>query len=180
MGLDTLFVNLENAYGTLWNSSCPMVSFDVLGSLSDAVHEAGMQLYGIYDLSFVAGDGSMQYMRSVNAETLDQSAKQIAELASESKLDGILLEGYLNPETENSYDEFTRSGENVSLDTYMTQNTQIWLKCGRDHSPDNGFSSSRSGSQSGLGNNTGTGGRYLLKLYPDFSGSTSRRYQSDD
>ena len=100
MGLDTLFVNLENAYGTLWNSSCPMVSFDVLGSLSDAVHEAGMQLYGIYDLSFVAGDGSMQYMRSVNAETLDQSAKQIAELASESKLDGILLEGYLNPETE--------------------------------------------------------------------------------
>ena len=37
MGLDTLFVNLENAYGTLWNSSCPMVSFDVLGSLSDAV-----------------------------------------------------------------------------------------------------------------------------------------------
>lgn len=58
MGLDTLFVNLENAYGTLWNSSCPMVSFDVLGSLSDAVSEAGMQLYGIYDLSFVAGDGS--------------------------------------------------------------------------------------------------------------------------
>lgn len=128
MGLDTLFVNLENAYGTLWNSSCPMVSFDVLGSLSDAVHEAGMQLYGIYDLSFVAGDGSMQYMRSVNAETLDQSAKQIAELASESKLDGILLEGYLNPETENSYDEFTRSGENVSLDTYMTQNTQILVE----------------------------------------------------
>ena len=35
LGLDTLFVSLENAYGTLWESPGAMTSFDALGYLYD-------------------------------------------------------------------------------------------------------------------------------------------------
>ena len=41
LGLDTLFVSLENAYGTLWESPGAMTSFDARGYLYDSAHQAG-------------------------------------------------------------------------------------------------------------------------------------------
>ena len=63
LGLDTLFVSLENAYGTIWESPGVMTSFDALGYLYDSAHQAGLSLYGVHDLSFVVGgSGRMSYI----------------------------------------------------------------------------------------------------------------------
>ena len=83
LGLNTLFVSTENAYGTLWDSPAKMVSFDLLGSLCDLAHQQGIAVYGLCDLSLVAGaDGRMHHMTSVNAKALDRSAEQLAAIAS--------------------------------------------------------------------------------------------------
>ena len=121
LGLDTLFVSLENAYGTLWESPGAMTSFDALDYLYDSAHQAGLSLYGVHDLSFVVGgSGRMSYISAVDAQTLDQCAEQTKNIVSGSQLDGLLLDGYLNPETDYSYAAFTQTGANVSMDTYMT------------------------------------------------------------
>ena len=93
LGLDTLFVSLENAYGTLWESPGVMTSFDALGYLYDSAHQAGLSLYGIHDLSFVVGgSGRMSYISAVDAQTLDQCAEQMKNIVSGSQLDGLLLD----------------------------------------------------------------------------------------
>ena len=128
LGLNTLFVQLNNAYGTLWQSRCSMTSFDALGALRERAHQADLQLYGIYDLSFLVEGGQMSYLNSVDASALDASAEQIAELAAQTQLDGLLLDGYRNPQTDYSYYQMTLSGENKSLDEYLTQHTQILVE----------------------------------------------------
>ena len=132
LGLDTLFVSLENAYGTLWESPGAMTSFDALGYLYDSAHQAGLSLYGVHDLSFVVGgSGRMSYISAVDAQTLDQCAEQTKNIVSGSQLDGLLLDGYLNPETDYSYAAFTQTGANVSMDTYMTESTTLLVKTAR-------------------------------------------------
>lgn len=129
LGLNTLVVSVNHAYGTLWDSGSSMTSFDALGMLYDSAHRAGIDLYALYDLSFVATeDGEMRYVQSVNAQSLDRISQQLSAFAQTGKADGILLDGYLNPETQDSYYQFTQSGENVSLDTYMTQHTQLLVE----------------------------------------------------
>ncbi len=133
LGLDTLFVSLENAYGTLWESPGVMTSFDALGYLYDSAHQAGLSLYGVHDLSFVVGgSGRMSYISAVDAQTLDQCAEQMKNIVSGSQLDGLLLDGYLNPETDYSYAAFTQTGANVSMDTYMTESTTLLVKTARE------------------------------------------------
>ena len=133
LGLDTLFVSLENAYGTLWESPGAMTSFDALGYLYDSAHQAGLSLYGVHDLSFVVGgSGRMSYISAVDAQTLDQCAEQMKNIVSGSQLDGLLLDGYLNPETDYSYAAFTQTGANVSMDTYMTESTTLLVKTARE------------------------------------------------
>lgn len=133
LGLDTLFVSLENAYGTLWDSPGAMTSFDALGYLYDSAHQAGLALYGVHDLSFAAeNSGRMSYISAVDAQTLDQCAGQMKSIVAGGKLDGLLLDGYLNPETDYSYAAFTQTGANVSMDTYMTESTTLLVKTARE------------------------------------------------
>ena len=47
---------------------------------------------------------------AVDAQTLDQCAEQMKNIVSGSQLDGLLLDGYLNPETDYSYAAFTQTG----------------------------------------------------------------------
>lgn len=129
LGLNTLFVSTENAYGTLWDSPAKMVSFDLLGSLCDLAHQQGIAVYGLCDLSLVAGtDGRMHHMTSVNAKALDRSAEQLAAIASQRGLDGLLLDGYLNEQGQYSYDEYAHTGANVSLKEYMTGSTELLVQ----------------------------------------------------
>ena len=87
-----------------------MVSFDLLGSLCDLAHQQGIAVYGLCDLSLVAGtDGRMHHMTSVNAKALDRSAEQLAAIASQRGLDGLLLDGYLNEQGQYSYDEYAHT-----------------------------------------------------------------------
>ena len=133
LGLDTIFVELNSSEGTLWQSSCPLVSFDVLDTLYNDAHEQGLALYGIYDLSWLAmQDGTMVQQNSVNAQVLDQIANQLKTLVQEGKLDGILLDGYQNPETTYSYDQYSRSGQNISMDSYMNQCTELMVESAVD------------------------------------------------
>lgn len=129
MGLNTLFVSTENAYGTLWDSPAKMVSFDLLGSLCDLAHQQDMAVYGLCDLSMVAGaDGRMHYMASVDAKSLDASAAQLTAIAGQRGLDGLLLDGYLNEQGQYSYDEYAHTGANVSLKEYMTGSTELLVR----------------------------------------------------
>ena len=126
LGLNTLFVSTENAYGTLWDSPAKMVSFDLLGSLCDLAHQQGIAVYGLCDLSLVAGaNGRMHHMTSVNAKALDRSAEQLAAIASQRGLDGLLLDGYLNEQGQYSYDEYAHTG--VS----RTRNCRLDWQCRR-------------------------------------------------
>lgn len=73
----------------------------------------------------------MSYISAVDAQTLDQCAEQMKNIVSGSQLDGLLLDGYLNPETDYSYAAFTQTGANVSMDTYMTESTTLLVKTAR-------------------------------------------------
>lgn len=128
LGLNTLFVSLNNAYGTLWDSQSPMVSFDVLKMLYDSAHEQQLSLYGVYDLSLLAQNGTMRYVENVNPDALDKCAEQIGTLAQKQSLDGLVFDGYLNPEMDYSYYEFTQSAGNETLDEYMDRLTQTFVE----------------------------------------------------
>lgn len=128
LGLNALFVRLNNAYGTLWQSSSSMTSFDLLEQLSQRAHQADLQLYGIYDLSLLARGERMQYLSCVDAAALDAASEQLTELTSQALLDGLLLDGHQNPQTEYSYYQMTLSGENKSLDDYLTGQTQALVQ----------------------------------------------------
>ena len=133
LGLDTLFVPLSSERGTLWQSSCPLVDFDVLDTLCQSAHEQGIALYGVYDLSWLAAqDGTMTEVPVVNAQTLDQIAAQLTELTEMGMLDGILLDGYQNPQTDYSYDQYVSSGQNTSLESYMNQCTELLVESAVD------------------------------------------------
>ena len=67
-------------------------------------------------------------MTSVNAKALDRSAEQLAAIASQRGLDGLLLDGYLNEQGQYSYDEYAHTGANVSLKEYMTGSTELLVQ----------------------------------------------------
>ena len=140
IGLDTLFVTLNNPCGIIGSQEVPMTNFDVLGMLHSVASSAGIQLYGVYDLSLCVEGDSVVPRSSVDAQVLDSNSRQLSHLAESGLLDGILLDGYLNEEDEMSYAQLVDSGENYTLDQYMTQSTSLLVKDAADTFRKNGLS----------------------------------------
>lgn len=128
-GLNALFVRLNNLCGILGSENAPIGDFDVLGILSNLTQKENIQLYGIYDLSLEQDEsGKMNFRAAVDAASLDKTANQLTMLAQSGKLDGILLDGYSNPETSASYAQLVKSGENRDMDRYLTEGTSLMVK----------------------------------------------------
>ena len=94
-------------------------SFDVMDYIVDKSRALGLYTYAVFDVSHYQTAPALTGSLAVGADTLNALAENIREFAETYQVDGILLDGYANVQSEKSYATYTLLGGAIGFDNYM-------------------------------------------------------------
>ncbi|MDR2932676.1 MAG: hypothetical protein LBV27_06165, partial [Oscillospiraceae bacterium] len=100
--------------------------FDIMGYVVEKAREAGMYTYAIFDASFYDRDkgSAVSGMLAIGAGTINSLTENLREFAEKYAVDGILLDGYINKQTPESYSMYTFVGAAMGYDNFMRETPQ--------------------------------------------------------
>ena len=108
-GLNTIYLNLQHRNGTIYISEYYPVytSFDALQYFSEKCEQNDIYLYTIVNPSMVAAKDLLYNYGYIYSENSVQAQKNIKEIAENYNVDAILVEGFYNSISEDSFEEET-------------------------------------------------------------------------
>lgn len=120
LGMNTVILgtNYEDkvVYRTV-NAPTLSGSFDVMEYMVSAARERDFYLYAIFDVSHYKATPTTRM--TVTAGELNTLASDLGEFAEKYALDGILVDGYTNERSQDSYSLYTLLGGGIGYDNYL-------------------------------------------------------------
>ena len=108
----------------------PSVSkdFDIMGYIVEKAREKNLYTYAIFDASFFQRRSSPAGLLAVGAGTSSNLTSNLREFAIKYKLDGILLDGYQNLQSDDSYNVYLMAGGAIGFGNYMRETPAATVK----------------------------------------------------
>ena len=129
-GLNTIYLNLQHRNGTIYISDYyPMyTSFDALQYFTEKASQNDLYIYAIINPSMVAAKDLLYDYGYVYSENTTQAQKNIKEIAESYDVDAILIEGYYNSISENSFDEYKKYSAGMGFDQWVRESVTGYIK----------------------------------------------------
>ncbi|MDL2232938.1 Ig-like domain-containing protein [Ruminococcaceae bacterium OttesenSCG-928-L11] len=132
--MNTVIIDTVYADKVIYQTSdSPLLTreFDIMEYLVEKCREAGLYTYAIFDVSFYGRSGTTA-MLAVGAGTINTLSVNLREFADKYQVDGILIDGYINKQTPESYSMYTVIGAAMGYDNFMRQTPRAVIEsCNR-------------------------------------------------
>ena len=96
-----------------------LTGFDPVAYAVERLREENMYAYAVFNTAHYDIDNSLPIVKNADSDALNRLSSNLSEFAEKYKLDGILLDGYTNPNTGRSYKTYTMLGGAMGYDNYM-------------------------------------------------------------
>lgn len=129
-GLNTIYLNLQHRNGTIYISDYYPVytSFDALRYFSEKCEQNDIYLYTIVNPSMVAAKDLLYNYGYIYSENIVQAQKNIKEIAENYNVDAILVEGFYNSISEDSFEEYKKYSAGMGFDQWVRESATGLLK----------------------------------------------------
>lgn len=129
-GLNTIYLNLQHRNGTIYISDYYPVytSFDALQYFSEKCEQNDIYLYTIVNPSMVAAKDLLYNYGYIYSENIVQAQKNIKEIAENYNVDAILVEGFYNSISEDSFEEYKKYSAGMGFDQWVRESATGLLK----------------------------------------------------
>lgn len=129
-GLNTIYLNLQTREGVIYISDYYPVytSFDALQYFIDKAKENEIYIYGIINPCSVKADDILYNYGYINSEILTQSQKNLYEVVSKYNLDAVLIEGYYNSITEDSFEQYKSYSAGMGFEQWVKESVTSLVK----------------------------------------------------
>jgi N-acetylmuramoyl-L-alanine amidase/uncharacterized lipoprotein YddW (UPF0748 family) len=102
--------------------------FDILDYIVKKCREAGLYTYAIFDASFYEKSRPTASLLAINAGSINTLSVNLREFAEKYPVDGILLDGYTNTQTPQSYSIYAVVGAAIGYDNFMRQTPEATMR----------------------------------------------------
>jgi len=128
-GLSMNAVIIDTVYdGQAIYDAGPGSGFDVMGYIVDKSRELGLYTYAVFDIALCRREGTASGDPGIGAGAIDKLCESLGAFAEEYALDGILLDGYQNLQTDDSYSMYLQWGGSTGFENYMRESPQAILR----------------------------------------------------
>ncbi|GHU79560.1 hypothetical protein FACS1894191_2640 [Clostridia bacterium] len=97
--------------------------FDIMEYTVTKARETGLYAYAIFDASFYSRTGGAATL-AMGADTINTLSSNLREFAEKYRLDGILIDGYINRQTPESYSLYSFIGSAMGYKNFMRQSPE--------------------------------------------------------
>ena len=128
--IDTVYIDTV-IYQT---KDSPMLSeaFDIMDYIVTKARENNLYIYAIFDTSFYQSKSSGAALLSTQAASADTLSLNLREFTEKYRVDGVLLDGYLNAQTPQSYSLYAMMGSAIGYNNFMRQSPQAVIRNASD------------------------------------------------
>ena len=92
---------------------------DIMQYVVDTARSAGLYVYAVFNASHFSGQSSAVTTMAAGSGGANSLSTNAREFAERYRLDGILLDGYMNLRDESSFLLYTRTGSGMGFDNFM-------------------------------------------------------------
>lgn len=103
------------------DSPAVMDGFDMMEYLVEGARARDLYVYAIFDMSFYRGGSGALTPLAIGTGQVNRLSSNMQEFAAAYRLDGVLLDGYLNRQAETSYIAYLTAGGAIGYDNFMRQ-----------------------------------------------------------
>lgn len=129
-GLNTIYLNLQHRNGTIYISDYYPVytSFDALQYFSEKCEQNDIYLYAVLNPTMIAAKDLLYNYGYIYSENIVQAQKNIKEIAENYNIDAILVEGFYNSISEDSFEEYKKYSAGMGFDQWVRESATGLLK----------------------------------------------------
>ena len=129
-GLNTIYLNLQHRNGTIYISDYYPVytSFDALQYFSEKCRQNDIYLYAVVNPAMIAAKDLLYNYGYIYSENISQSQRNIKEIAENYDVDAILIEGFYNSISEDSFEEYKKYSAGMGFDQWIKESSTGLVK----------------------------------------------------
>ena len=129
-GLNTIFLNVQHRNGTIYLSDYYPVytSFDALEYFAEKCRQNEIYLYAVINPTMISAKDLLYDYGYIYTENIIQAQKNIKEIAEKYAVDAILVNGYYNSITEDSFDEYKKYSAGMGFDRWVRESVTGFVK----------------------------------------------------
>ena len=124
--MNTIIINTTYLDKVIYQTSnAPKVSgdYDIMEYIVEKARENNMYTYAIFDTSFYNKQTNLPVL-AVGANEVNLLGTNLREFAEKYGLDGILVDGYINGETPESYGDYNFIGAGMGFNNFVRQSAE--------------------------------------------------------
>lgn len=129
-GLNTVYLNLQTREGTIYISDYYPVytSFDALQYFIDKANESEIYVYAILNPCYVTADDILVDRKYIYSDVIAQGQKNISEVVSKYDVDAVLIEGYYNSLTDDSFEQYKKYSAGMGFEQWIKESATSLVK----------------------------------------------------
>jgi len=129
-GLNTIYLNLQHREGVIYKSEYypAYTSFDALGYFIEQAKAYELYIYAIVNPCYVAAGDILFDYGYIYSDILVQSQNNMREIVSQYNIDAILVEGYYNSITENSFEQYKAYSAGMGFEQWIKESPTSLVK----------------------------------------------------
>jgi N-acetylmuramoyl-L-alanine amidase/uncharacterized lipoprotein YddW (UPF0748 family) len=121
--MNTIVFEAQTSNAVLYASSLlpgTGTDLDIASYIVEKARQKGLYVYAVYNALSLSQEGGLVQASHINAEVINQIVKNASEFASLCQPDGVLIDQYYCPSTENSYARYLATGSAMGFEVYAT------------------------------------------------------------
>ena len=128
--LNTVYLNLQTREGAIYPSGYypQYTSFDALQYFIEKASESEIYVYAILNPCYVTADDVLVDTQYIYNDIIAQAQKNISEVVSKYDMDAVLIEGYYNSFTEDSFEQYKKYSAGMGFDQWIKENATSLVK----------------------------------------------------
>ncbi len=134
--LNTAYLNLQTREGTIYPSDYypSYTSFDALQYFIEKARDNEIYVYTILNPCYVTADDVLVDTQYIYNDVIEQAQKNISEVVSKYDIDALLIEGYYNSFTQDSFEQYKKYSAGMGFDQWIKESATSLVKALADTS----------------------------------------------
>ena len=134
--LNTVYLNLQTREGTIYPSEYypSYTSFDALQYFIEKAKSSEIYVYTILNPCYLTAEDVLVDTQYIYNDIIEQAQKNISEVVSKYDIDALLIEGYYNSFTPDSFEQYKKYSAGMGFDQWIKESATSMVKALADTS----------------------------------------------